>query len=374
MAISLPPVHLLTSQAELTDLVSHLQTSTRLALDTESNSMFAYRAQVCLVQLSSEEGDFLIDPLSIDDLSPLNVLTSNPAIEKIVHGAEYDVLALKKEYHLEFTHIFDTALAARILGTEKHGLNNLTQLYFGVKLDKHWQRADWGKRPMSQEQIEYARLDTRYLLPLRDALHQELVEHGCWEEAQELFTELDALMPPPDEDPFLAMAGAHRLRPKPQARLRELHHWREGLAQAQNIPASKVLTNELLLKIARHNPSNLKELAQVLGKSGRWLRVNGGDILAALARAGDYPVHKTKLPHSDRNIQARHHLLKQWRKHRAQVRGVTSDIILPNDLMWEIATRPPQTLADLGSYLGPWRLDHYGEDILRILTEGSFPA
>jgi ribonuclease D len=361
-------VHYLTHQEELVGLVGYLQGEGRLALDTESNSTFAYRPQTCLVQISATEADFVIDPLSISDLSPLNSLTSNPRIEKIVHGAEYDVLALKREFALEFCHIFDTALAARVLGLEKHGLTTLTQTYFGVKLDKHWQRADWGKRPLSAAQLQYARMDSRYLLPLRDILKANLQYKERWEEAQELFGELDQLTPAPEIDPFLAISGAARLKPKALARLYALYHWREQTAQTLNIPISHVMSNEALIKVARQHPSNLKDLGDLLKVSGRWLRVHGKEILQALEQAAQQPQPRLKRPRYDRATLARHELLKDWRKNRAQARGVSSDVVLPSELLWKLAKHPPTSLADLSTQLGPWRLTHYGEDILRLLA------
>jgi ribonuclease D len=179
-----------TTLPALRNLATHLATLPAIAIDTESNSLYAYRERVCLVQISSRQHDWLVDPLYLDDISPLGPVLANPAIEKVFHAAEYDVMCLKRDYDFSFANLFDTMMAARILGRKAIGLGALLKEYFGVEADKRYQKADWSIRPLPSEYIAYAQQDTHYLLDVRDRLAQELAEKNATEEAAETFREL----------------------------------------------------------------------------------------------------------------------------------------------------------------------------------------
>ena len=151
---------LITRPDALIQLANQLANEPILAVDTESNSLYAFQEQVCLIQFSTPQDDFLVDPLALDDLSPLAGLFADPKIEKIFHAAEYDLITLKRDYHFDFENLFDTMIAARILGWEKIGLGSILKSEFDVELNKRYQRANWGKRPIPSEMVNYARLDT----------------------------------------------------------------------------------------------------------------------------------------------------------------------------------------------------------------------
>src|SRR5262249_2530874 len=155
------------------------------AIDTESNSLYAYRERVCLVQISTRTADYIVDPLTIGDMTPFADLMANPAIEKVFHAAEYDLICLKRDYALICQNLFDTMIAARIVGLKLVGLGNLLEQYAGVKADKSHQRDNWGERPLPKESLLYAQMDTHYLPLLRDSLHAELVNTNRLTEAQE---------------------------------------------------------------------------------------------------------------------------------------------------------------------------------------------
>jgi ribonuclease D len=175
-----PPVWVEEPQA-LNRLVRTLALQPRLAVDTESNSLHAYREQVCLVQFSIPAADYLVDPLVLHDLSPLVPLFSDPKIEKVFHAVEYDLICLKRDFGITLANIFDTMQAARILGYKQVGLDSMLAEKLGIILNKRFQKADWGERPLSQEMLNYARLDTHHLLDLRDNLQSELQQRGRWE-------------------------------------------------------------------------------------------------------------------------------------------------------------------------------------------------
>jgi len=168
----------ITQPAALEKLARRLARHSILGVDTESNSLFAYREQVCLIQFSTSDEDALVDPLALDDLSPLADIFASPKIEKIFHAAEYDLICLKRDFGFSFANLFDTMVAARILGWEEIGLGSILKAEFDVQLDKRFQRANWGKRPLAAELINYASRDTHYLIPLRDRLWSDLQRQG----------------------------------------------------------------------------------------------------------------------------------------------------------------------------------------------------
>ncbi len=162
-------------------------------MDTESNSLHAYRERVCLIQFSTPTDDYLVDAIALPDLSSLAPIFANPDQQKIFHAAEYDVLCLGRDYRFTFSNLFDTMSAARTLGWPQVGLAAILESRFGVTLNKAYQKADWARRPLTPEQIDYARHDTHYLAALRDLQVRELNAAGHWEEAQEDFARLARL-------------------------------------------------------------------------------------------------------------------------------------------------------------------------------------
>src|ERR1051325_10510319 len=184
-----PPALYIEHDKNLKQLVKKLKNELLLAIDTESNSLYAYQERVCLIQLSTRSHDFIIDPLRIADMSPLGELLVNPEIEKVFHAAEYDLMCLKRDYGFTVVNLFDTMIAARICGIKALGLNRLLTDYCGVNVDKSHQRDDWGQRPLSEEGLLYAQMDTHYLPMLRDKLVDLLASHGRTEEAMETFLE-----------------------------------------------------------------------------------------------------------------------------------------------------------------------------------------
>ena len=168
-------------------MIRDLEQQRRIGVDTESNSLHAYRERVCLIQFSTAGTDYILDPLAFDDLNPLAQIFSDVQLEKIFHASEYDIICLRRDFGFTFSNIFDTMQAGRIPGRKLAGLDHLLEEKFGVKVNKRFQKADWGVRPLSHDLLLYARLDTHYLIPLRDLLQAELEQKGLWQLAQEDF-------------------------------------------------------------------------------------------------------------------------------------------------------------------------------------------
>ncbi len=170
---NLPSPTFINKQPVFEELMGHLQNEKTLAVDTEANSLFAYQEQVCLIQISTETKDYIIDPLPLKDLAPLGRIFKNPAIEKVFHASEYDILIMHDDFDFEFSNLFDTMLAAQILGRKKLGLDSLLEQIVGIKVNKKYQRADWGKRPLSNDMLQYAQMDTHYLIKIRQSHWQQ---------------------------------------------------------------------------------------------------------------------------------------------------------------------------------------------------------
>lgn len=372
-----PPI-MVDSPAAFSRLEHELVNVNRIAVDTESNSLFAYHERVCLIQISSNTKDFLIDPVRLADRVDYDFLGSlfaNPEIEKVLHAAEYDVMTLRRDFSFSFTNLFDTMIASRILGLERVGLSALLEERFGVRADKRHQRANWGKRPLTPDMIRYAQMDTHYLLPLRDELNNQLQQGGNLDEARELFNEVaEAQWSGSEFDPngFWRINGVNHLSLRKIAVLEILYHYREQQAQQRDLPVFKIMTDEALLNLAVKEPSNFKELAEVPGISQHSIDRYGSDLLSLIRQGLQAPLPQRPAPRNqfDEAVQRRFDSLHTWRKERATKRGVSSEVILSKDTLWELAQHAPHTLEELAAIrgIGPWRAQTYGDELLAILA------
>jgi ribonuclease D len=364
-----------------------LQGAKRVAVDTESNSLYAYRPRVCLIQLSTDSTDALIDPLQVDvkaELACLEELFADPSVEKVFHAAEYDVMGLRRDFGFSFANLFDTMTAARILGWDQFGLGAILEQRFGITLNKRHQRANWGQRPLSPALIRYAQMDTHYLLPLRDELFAMLEAGGHLEEARELFSELcEVEWQGMEFDPqgFWRIGGAHSLEPEGIAVLRELYLYRDEQARQRDVPPFKIMTDQTLLALAATRPRSMRQLAQIADIGAGQVRRYGAGILEAVrrgVRAGPPSPPRHYSGYSNEQVMRRFEALHAWRKQRAVQRGVSSEVVMPRDVLWELAQVAPRNWEQLRVIrsIGPWRLKTYGDEILQVLdsVDAAQPA
>ena len=242
---------MLDSDEKLQKFLPVLKSAAWVAVDTEADSLHAYPEKVCLIQVSTAAGDRLIDPLAGIDLAGL--LDAFSGHELIMHGADYDLRLLEKHHRFIPSSIFDTMLAARLLGIQRFGLGDLVQGYLGVKLEKGPQKANWAVRPLTERMERYARNDTHYLKPLSDRLRSELEARGRLGWHQESCARLIAdctVRKPTDTDGVWRVKGSHVLGRLGLAVLRELWRWREKEAIAANKPPFFVMSHQLLVDIA----------------------------------------------------------------------------------------------------------------------------
>lgn len=369
----IPDPILVTTQTSLISTAEALSRQPLVAVDTEANSLYAYREQVCLIQFSMPGIDYLVDPLAIKDLSPLAPIFADPQIEKIFHAAEYDLIILQRDFAFTFNNLFDTMVAARILGMKSVGLSALLQSEFGVSVNKKYQRANWGRRPIPADMLAYAQLDTHYLIPLRQRLKERLVSRRRWELAQEDFHRA-CLVENNLQDPKTVncwrINGAQDLTGKQTAVLHELCHFRDQKACLLDRPLFKVISDKALLNIAIANPDSLGQLERVPGISQKQVRWIGSELVAAVQRGRQkHPPRQPRRPRPSDDYLERVEMLRQWRKLKGRRLGVESDVVLPKDLLYTLAEENPHTRAQVRHILQmvPWRLETFGEEIFTLL-------
>jgi ribonuclease D len=362
----------------LEELAGSLESCRAIGLDTESDSLYHHRDKVCLVQIATDRGDaYLVDSLAVD-LAPLAPALANPRLVKVLHGADYDVTTLKRDFGFTFQALFDTMLAARLLGRSELGLVAVARDELGVTLTKTNQKDDWSRRPLTPQQEAYAIADVTHLVALRERLAARL-EAVCrveWlREECDAVAALEPLARRRDPDAYLAVKGARRLAARSLAALRELHAWRERRAEETDTPPFRILGNEGLLKLAETLPGTEAELRAVPGVLPRLSR-QADQILAAVRRARELP--EAELPTLPRTVRPlvsdaalrRIEHLKAWRHRKGQELGLDGSVVLPQRLIERLAAAAPTDAESLGRVDGlrRWRVAAFGAELLTALS------
>jgi len=349
-----------------------------LALDTEGASFHRFVDRIYLLQLSTREKTAIIDPIPIGRPSGLGRLLEDPAVEIVFHDADYDLRLIHQDYGWHARNIFDTRIAAQLLGLRAFGLAALLERYFGVKLDKKHQRADWSMRPLPQGMLDYAAQDTIHLLELRDRLRADLERIGRWDWAREEFALLEGTRWP-DEDPaasFLRLKGARDLTRRELAILRELVPWRDGVARQLDRATFRVVGNEQLIDASRAQPTTRDALTAIKGMPRGMIESRGDDILDAVKRGlavpeADLP-RFPKTPRWDRDpdLDTRTSALKTVRDVAAERLDLDPGVLCARDRLEAVARKNPSTRAELEavSDLRRWQVAVLGEDFLRALV------
>lgn len=374
--MKLPP-HIFVDTAEKwQNCLVQLQKQPRIAVDLEANSMYAYQEQICLIQISTPDQDYIIDPICGIDLQPFGDLIQDPTIEKIFHASEYDLILMKQQFDWQLQNLFDTMWAARILGVKRYGLASILKNQFDIQLDKKYQKSNWCQRPLTAGQREYAQHDTHHLFRLRAHFYQQLEANGHLEEAFEIFADQSDVNIPDksfSSDDFWSINGARKLSRRQQATLKALSIYRHDQAKKRNRPLFKVFGDRTLLDIAKRQPRTENDLKRIHGMSTMQVRRYGNQLLRLVEESKDasFPSRPARTPRPPSEVTHRYEALHTWRKERAKAREVESDVILSRESMWELAQTNPHTLADLEDIprLGPWRRKTYGEEILQLLKK-----
>jgi ribonuclease D len=348
-----------------------------VALDTEGASFHRFVDRIYLLQISTRSQSAIIDPLSAGPLAGLGAILENPAVEIVFHDADYDLRLLHQDYHWHVTNIFDTRVAAQLLGIRAFGLAALLERYFGVKLDKQHQRADWSMRPLTPGMLDYAAQDTRYLLDLREQLAGELRDKGRWGWAEEEFARLEGthwVAEDPAES-FLRVKGARDLSRRELSILRELVPWRDGVAAELDRATFRVVGNETLLEIARQAPDNRETLAAIKGMPRGMTETRSAEILRAVRRgldtSDDALPRFPKAPRWDRDpdLDDRVARLKVVRDATAARLDLDPGVLCSRERLEAVARRMPPTAADLSAMpeLRHWQAAELGPGFLSVL-------
>ncbi len=359
--------------SQLNQLLADILVEPIVAVDTESDSLYSYFEKVCLIQFSTPKTDYLVDPLSVNVAGLANFF-ANPNIQKVFHAVEYDLLCLKRDYGFTFHNLFDTMIAARILGWSGYGLGPILEKYFKVKLDKRFQRYNWSKRPLETKALEYAHLDTHYLLALREMQLVELTKRNRLREAEDAFERATLIEPTPkvfNPDDFWRIKGTKDLTPQQQAILRELFMLRDKIARKLNRPSFKVMQDEFLLKLAEQQPLYPEDLRNIGNLGKTVLQHYIPDILKAIevGQQAPYPNYPRSHQRVDEDTMFRYEMLRQWRNDLAVQRGVEPDVIISNHCLMNIAQQNLQTIKTLEKtgILSEWQLKNYGTMVIEVL-------
>jgi ribonuclease D len=294
-----------------------------------------------------------------------------------MHGADYDIRSLHRDFGIEVQNLFDTMLASRFLGITEFGLAALLKARFGIELNKKYQKADWSKRPLSPEMSAYAAADTSDLLPLYDELNAELIEKGRIGWLEEECSLLCQARVTEKEGPlFLSCKGAGKLKGRSLAVLEELLQLRDRLARDLDRPPFKVISAETLLEAAEKRPRTPADLSGIKGMTPGQVQRFGERILAAvsagLALPEDelprFPRQRREEPSDGAKERLKH--LKSWRERYSSAQRLDPGVVAPNWLLESAADLRPSTFAALDGIAGmrAWQKGAYGMELLKELA------
>lgn len=368
---------ILTSPAEVEAFAAELAAETVIAVDLEADSMHSYREKVCLLQFSTLKRTVLIDPLAVSNLDALKLVLADPAVRKLFHAADYDIRCLFRDFGIRIRGLFDTMISCQFLGEERVGLADVLGKYYGVELDKQYQRADWSIRPLSPEMIRYAAEDTRHLHRLSEMLEGMLAEKGRLEWVAEEFELLEQVRHSENDGPLcLRLKGAGPLDRRQLGILEALLQWRDGEARRRDCPPFKVVGNKSFIEMARSTPATVQGLVGIEGFSPRQAGRYGNQILKAIAAGKALPPEKLpSYPRSERRerdpeADERLKLLKKWRLEAAAGLQIDAGVLINNALLEEISRGAPRTEEELGltSGLKRWQKAELSSGILKALA------
>ena len=335
---------MITTDAQLAEILPQLQTVERVAVDTEADSLHCYFEKLCLIQLTFAEQDFLVDPLARVDLQPLCAVLSQKEI--ILQGMDFDLRLLRRTLGFTAREVFDTVIAARLLGLREFSLAALVQQYFGVTLVKGSQKANWARRPLPHVMAEYAKNDTHYLLPLAAQMEAQLAERGRTEwfrQSCRRALEQAAVEREKDPDQAWRIAGSGTLPARTNAVLRALWHWRDQEARRGDRPSFHILQNSALLDAAARFVEGETPVYRHFSDRRRQDFIAVGRAALALPES-EWPQRPPRLhkPRT-RNLEKRVEELKQRRDRRAMELELDPSFIASRGALESIAAEESRT-------------------------------
>ena len=377
-------VEIVTTGPRLAAVVESAMRQPRVAVDLESNGFYRYPERVCLVQLATQDNVYVIDPLSVEDPSPLARLLLDPSVGKVFHSADYDIRSLDRDWGFHVRGLFDTSIAAAFVGSEKLGLAAVLDEHLNVKVNKNkkLQRADWSQRPLSEEMLRYAAEDVLHLGRLKATLDGKLAKLGrtAWvrEETDRLARVRYA--PPDAEWGFLSVKGSRGLDGRGLAVLQSLHSFRENEALRLDRPPFKVLSDAVLAALAADPRCEVGKVKGI-GRYGR------GPAAAGVRRAiqEGLKAHSVQRPRKPRTrgerispserakARDRLRLLKGWRAEQGARLRLDPPLVWPAVSLERIAASPESLSSEVDSEdVRRWQSREFGEPLRVFAAEGLY--
>ncbi len=394
-----PDFQMIETLSQLESLSKRLSQEKVLAFDMEADSLHHYFPKVCLIQTSTVEETFLIDPLTIRTIDPLRPVLENNRIVKVFHGGDYDLRSIYRDYAIQVHNVFDTMIASQFLGEKEVGLAAALKKRFGVLLNKKYQRANWSKRPLPHDMLFYAAQDTAHLIAFYRELRRELERKGrlAWvDEECELLpiecttgvrsSEADspgeevgdgstAMKSPPKTPLFKRFKGAGTLAPRDLAVLEGLLAFREKRAMQQDRPPFKLFGNTLIKTLVQEKPTDYADLSKLPHLPADFMRRYAKGALRAIKEGLALPENRLptypRTPRPPRNFKKQDRLkrLKKWRDTKARELQLEAGLICNNVLLSALAEAHPKAMDGLESIAGmrAWQKKALGREIIQTL-------
>jgi len=352
-----------------------LATSKIIAIDTESSGYYTYFSKVCLIQISGNGKNFIIDPMAQIDIKTLNPVFKNPAILKVFHSAIDDIKALKRDFGFEFKNIADTMYSSKLLGLEHNSLNYLVEYYHKIFLSKTEQKSNWEKRPLDRHQLQYAALDTAYLESIWTTMQAELEKRNLLTEAVSEFEKMA-------DEPYVAKETTNEIHwhkfpnidkftSEERRNVCDILQFRDDKAKRMNKAPFRVINNETIEKIVKKELTE-DNLITLLGKK------DGAELHKILLNPLGPPLEKVDTPKLDYELKPEEEeLFKQLRKWRDRImkkRNIDHTMLLSNKNLILIIRSNIQNLDDLRklSLMSEWKILNYGPSILKALKNENY--
>ena len=335
------------TQPALDAALTRVSSEPQLAVDTEADSLHSYFDKVCLIQLSVPGDDFIIDPLARVELARFGELLADRSIIKVLHGGDYDLRILNRDFGFTISNLIDTSVCAQLLGYEGIGLAALLDRHFGLKLNKTHQRADWSMRPLPPDMLAYAATDTHYLIELAAKLRSELEALGRWEWAVEEFARLETVRYrdiDEEVEPWRRMKNIGGLDRRTLAIVRDLYNWRDALARKADRPPFKILGNDTMIEIAKAKPETHRDLAAIAAVSRYHADRYGRELVSIVRRALE--ISEQELPDKsdpkpwirDKALESRINRLKTVRDRYAKELKIDPSVLGARHILSAVAT------------------------------------
>jgi len=373
------------SERDVGALIADLNSAKRITLDCEAAGFHRYSDRICLVQLSTADATYVIDPLAFDPSDVLRDVVEDPLREVVMHGADFDLRLLHRDLGLDLHGLFDTQIAASLLGLETLGLASLLGERFGVKLSKKYQRADWAERPLTEGMLDYAASDTIYLLALRDQLVEELTEAGrlAWVEEECRALEQSATMRKDDaapRDPVTRVKGARDLSPRQVTALRAALSWRDELARERDKAPFRIVGDGPLIDAVALHPRRAEELTSIKSFPHGLAKGEGRQLVSRLHAVVAIPEEElVPYPRKGRGgpghpppeVEELAEKLKAARNKAADELGLARGTLLSNAVLVEVARAAPEDTEALAAVGGMrrWRMHVLGDDLLAVIRK-----